>query len=466
MRPFLLVNTNVVRPPVSPVGLEYVAETLRDAGLPVSVLDLAFEADWRAALRKQLQSEPLGVGLSVRNTDDCSFATRQSFLPWIRDVVAEVRRCTRAPVFLGGVGFSVMPELALGATQADGGIEGDGEVAVPDLVSRLIRGVDVSSVPGMVYRRGDVLVRNPRAEADLGQRPLPRRRVFDNKRYEEQGAMVGIETKRGCAQRCIFCADALAKGARVRLRPPEIVAQEFADLVEQGVAYFHLGDSEFNLPPGHAKEVCRAIVNRGLGTKIRWYAYCSPVPVDRELVGLMKSAGCAGINFGVDSLSDDQLRRLGRSYLSAAVRDLAGLMRSEQMNYIVDLLVGGPGETAATVAETIEKVTQYGIRLAGIAAGVRVYPGTALARAVDNGVIREGITRGDSPYEPVFYVSPFLNDVTGLISSLVGDDPRFLFLSAPSGQRSYNYAGDDALSRLIEKGARGAYWDILTRHRS
>jgi hypothetical protein len=42
VQPFLLINTNVARPPVSPVGLEYVGEALAEAKLLVQVLDLAF----------------------------------------------------------------------------------------------------------------------------------------------------------------------------------------------------------------------------------------------------------------------------------------------------------------------------------------------------------------------------------------------------------------------------------------
>ena len=82
--PFLLVNTNVIRPPVSQVGLEYVGEALVEADIPVRVIDLTFEADWQAALARELADiEPAVVGLSVRNTADCCFATRKSFLPWI-----------------------------------------------------------------------------------------------------------------------------------------------------------------------------------------------------------------------------------------------------------------------------------------------------------------------------------------------------------------------------------------------
>jgi hypothetical protein len=79
----------------------------------------------------------------------------------------------------------------------------------------------------------------------------------------------------------------------------------------------------------------------------------------------------------------------------------------------------------------------------------------------------EGVhpARDRKPETPLFYLSPALGeDVTGFIHNLVGGDNRFLVLAAPGEQGSYNYAGDDLLSRLIQEGARGAYWDILREH--
>ena len=468
-RAILLVNTNVARPLVSPVGLEYVGESLIKVGVPVRILDLCFEPDWKASLQRELKcAEPLAVGVSVRNTDDCSFASRKSFLPWIRNVVTELRKFTEAPVFLGGVGFSTMPEVVLRATQADGGIEGDGEEAMVALAKSLVKSEDFSDLPNMVYwRNGDVIC-NPRVDVDLRYLPMPRRRLFDNRRYEQFGAIVGIETKRGCSQKCIFCADPVARGARVRLRPPEIVVQELQDLLAQGVSWLHLSDSEFNLPLGHAKDVCRAIIEKGLGDKLRWYCYCAPILFDRELASLMKGAGCAGINFGVDSLCDDQLHRLGRIHSSDDVHQLVDLLRREGLNYMFDLLMGGPGETVETIRTTIDKARKFEVPLVGIAAGVRVYPNTALGKAVADGSIKKGLYPGtdEDPDQPVFYMSPSLGDeAVTLINQLVANDPRFLVLAAPAEEGSYNYADDEVLSQLIEQGARGAYWDIIRRHR-
>jgi len=466
----LLVNTNIVQPPVSPVGLEYVGESLVEAGLPVEVLDLAFEPDWRYALNRALRSsDPVAVGLAVRNTDDSSFLSRRSFLPWIRDVVSEVRRLTSACIVLGGVGFSITPEAVLDFTKADVGIAGDGEEATASLLRCLMNGEDYSHLPNLVHWRDGTVVSNPRANVDLRQLPGPRRRLFDNRKYEQTGAMVGVETKRGCPQRCIYCADPLSKGREVRLRPPQMVADEFRDLVDQGVSWFHLCDSEFNIPIEHARDVCRAMVDSGLGDRVRWYTYCSPAPFDRELAGLMKSAGCAGINFGADSLDDGQLRRLGRAHSSADIGQLVRVLKDEGLNYMFDLLVGGPGETVDTVRATIDGVRRLNVPLVGISAGIRVYRGTPLGDDLANSSLRGGLESGEGGEqgEMLFYLSPELgDDVSGLIADLADGDQRFLLLSAPAEEGSYNYAGDDMLCRLIREGARGAYWDILRQHRS
>ncbi len=467
----LLINANTVQPPVSPVGLEYVGEAIVSAKILVRILDLAFEPDWQAALANEIRGrDPLAIGLSVRNTDDCCFATKKSFLPWISQLIAEIRRLTQAFVLLGGVGFSIMPEAVLGLTQADAGIVGDGEEVTPTLFTRLMNDEDFYDLPNIVYRREGNVIRNPRANVDLQNFPLPRRRLFDNKRYQQLGAMVGIETKRGCSQRCIFCADPVAKGNMVRVRPPFNVAQEFRELVAQGITWFHLCDSEFNLPLAHAKELCRALVEAGLGDKLRWYCYCSPTPFDAELADLMKRAGCAGINFGVDSLCDEQLKRLGRSHSVSDVRQLAHLLKEERINYMFDLLVGGPGETKETVKATINQAKALDVPLIGIAAGIRIYPETPLSKALAEGSTGEKVVHpeaGRTLPDPIFYLSPHLgSDASALTNELVAGDPRFMFLSAPAEEGSYNYADDDALCQLIKDGARGAYWDILRQSKA
>ena len=462
----VLINTNVSRPPVSPVGLEYVGETLLDAGIPLHVIDLSFAADWKATLKKELgNADPVLVGLSVRNIDDSSFVSKQSFLPWIKEVTEEVRRQSDSFILLGGVGFSTDPVTTLEYCGADAGIAGDGEDAVRALYTRLSANEEYFDLPNMVYRKDNKILCSPRAYVDLKHTPPSRRHLFDNKKYEQFGAIVGIETKRGCTGKCIFCADPVAKGNRIRLRPPYAVVQEFQDLLSQGVSWFHLADSEFNQPIDHAKNICREIIDAGIGNKIHWYTYASPAPFDRELARLIKQAGCAGINFGIDSLHDVQLGRLGRAHTVSDVEQLIGILEEEKINYMADLLIGCPGENKMTLRTTIETAKRLDIPLVGMAAGIRVYEGTKLKRQLDERSFKDEIliTKDGLCY----YMSPELGaDVFGLIQELTGDDERFLTLADPGDTDSYNYADDEHLSELIRQGARGAYWDILRKDRN
>ena len=129
---------------------------------------------------------------------------------------------------------------------------------------------------------------------------------------------------------------------------------------------------------------------------------------------------------------------------------------------------GGPGETEETVKITIQKVRELDIPLAGIAIGVRVYPNTLLGKAVVLGFGREGLhPEGDlALHQPSFYISPDLgNHAFDFVKELVNGDPRFLSLTSPDEAGSYNYAGDEKLCKLIQEGARGAYWEIIRRNR-
>jgi radical SAM superfamily enzyme YgiQ (UPF0313 family) len=470
----LLVNTNLMKPPVAPIGLDYLADSIRAAGHEPALLDLCFSADVEADIAAACRREYGLIGCTVRNTDDCYFASGAFFLPAIRDIVSSMRRCSEAPIVLGGVGFSVMPEAVVEHCGADYGIAGDGEEALVQLLGMLRSRSDPATVPNLVYRDDGILHRGPAAEIDLANLPVRTRSLVDNRRYFAEGGQAGFETRRGCPMACLYCADPVSKGRRTRLLPPRRVADEVRTLVGQGIDHLHTCDPEFNIPLEHARDVCRSMIEGGLGEKIRWYAYCSPAPFDEETAVLMRRAGCAGIDFGADSGSDRILRRLGRHFGAADLASTARACRQAGIVFMYDLLLGGPGETRESLKESLDVVRRIGPDCVGVSLGVRVYPGTPLA----------GEVRGEGPMElnpalrgerdgnplfvrPVFYLSPDLGpDPAALVWNEVGDDPRFFLPGGPEAARDYNYNENDLLEHAIRDGARGAFWDILRRMRT
>lgn len=460
-----LVNTNRMKPPIAPLGLEYVAESLTGAGHVVEICDLCFEEDpGRAITAFFRKSDHDLVGVTLRNTDDCAFTSKESFLEDFSLTVTTIRNETDAPVFLGGVGFSTMPESVLSLCPADGGVWGGGEFAFPELATRLEEKTPWLDLPNLVYRDGDGIVRNPPLFFDLNiLRPMTRGFV-DNGRYFREGGQLGAETKRGCPRDCIYCADPVAKGRAVRTRPPDAVADELNHLLRQGVDNLHLCDSEFNIPKWHAEAITDEFISRGFGKKLRWYAYCSPVPFSMDLALRMARAGCAGVNFGVDSGDRRMLVSLRRYHAPGDILNAVNSCRQAGIPVMLDLLIGGPGESKESITRTVELMKRANPDRVGVAAGVRVYPGTELSRLVEDDALREGLTGGDGPQSPLFFIEPAIADTLfELLDQLIGDDERFFFFDPDRPGRNYNYNANQLLVEAIGKGYRGAYWDILRR---
>ena len=466
----LLVNPNQMKPPVAPIALDYLASALKASGHRVDLLDLCFSNDILADIHRYFASNSASiVAITLRNTDDTTFATRDFFLPKIKGITECIRECTDAPIVIGGSGFSVAAKAVLEFCGLDLGIWGEGEYALPLFVNRLLNDEDYRNVPGLVYRGKNGFHRNPATYIDLEKMPTPRRDMIDNERYYAEGGMGGVETKRGCPRKCIYCADPLGKGSKLRMRSPSSVAEEIETLLANGIEHIHICDSEFNYPYEHARSVCREIINRGLGSRVRWYAYCSPAPFDEELAYLFLQAGCAGVNFGVDSANDRILHTLGRDFTSEDVARTAEICHRSGLVFMYDLLLGGPGETQDSLRETLESMKQLAPSRVGASLGVRIYPKTALAKLVlSQGPVASNPNvhgeRDESFLAPAFYLSSELGeDASRYLEGLIGGDERFMFMAGGTSNSNYNYNANTVLVDAIRNGYRGAFWDILRR---
>jgi len=469
-----LVNTNLMRPPISPLGLDYLAQSLEERGFNVDILDLCFSPHPLCEIENYFtKNNPQIVGITIRNTDDCFYVSGDFFLPDIKKVIDEIKKRTSAPVILGGCGFSVMPQQILIYCDVNLGMIGDCEESFPLLIQQILKGKDIKDIPGIIYKdaRGRYLSTGF-SNLDLKELSLQSRDFIDNERYFREGGMGNIETKRGCNQGCIYCADPLIKGRKIRLRPPEHVVWELKRLLQKGINYVHICDSEFNLPPEHAERICQEIIEEKLHTKLHWYAYCSPSPFSEKLALLMHKAGCAGINFGVDSGNDKMLKTLGRSFTSREIEQTAKFCQRYGIVFMYDLLLGGPGENKETLQDTIELMKRVNPHRVGVTIGVRVYPGTPLSSSIlKQGPLKKnphlhGQVFHRNFFKPTFYLSSELGEeIFPYVEKLVRDDERFFFPKNVGNLQNYNYNQNILLIKAINKGYRGAYWDILRKVR-
>lgn len=460
-----LINTNRIHPPIAPIGIDYVAEAIVAAGHEVTILDLCWEEDWQTAIRKFFAANDFGlIGMTLRNTDDCFSSSKHSFLSEFQVMVTAIRQATQSPIILGGAGFSVMPRAILSFCPADAGIWNDGEFLLPKIADCLEKNQSWHHLPNLIYQKDGMWKRSEQTLFPLQTLPIMSRQWVDNPRYYKEGGQIGIETKRGCTCNCIYCADPIAKGRQIRLRPPDQVITEWRTLINQGITHFHCCDSEFNLPPSHAKAICEQLISKGLNHQMQWYAYCSPAGFDESLAKAMREAGCAGINFGADSGDNGMLDCLRRDFTPDDITRAVQACHTEGITVMLDLLLGAPGETRESITQTLNHMKKTKAERIGISLGIRLYPETELTNKIIQTNPHYQIKRRQDLLSPIFYIDPAIKDLApNLIKEQIKDDPRFFFSDQSTTDKDYNYNDNKVLKKAIQKGMRGAYWDILRK---
>jgi radical SAM superfamily enzyme YgiQ (UPF0313 family) len=369
----------------------------------LQVLDLMFEERPEAAMSKQItRFAPDLIAISIRNIDNqCAFDP-EYLLPEQKELIERCRESSAATLVVGGPAFTVSPLAIFEFLEPDFGIVGEGEIAFRELVDRIDAGGDWSDIPGLVWRGVDGVTANPPEPIeDLDSLRLPRRDLFDGQRYAAEGGIASIVIKQGCSFNCLYCDTPHAMGRRWRMKSPEKVADEIAVMQELGATASFFTDAIFNHPVDHAREVCRSIIRRGL--EMRWIASAHPGFLDRELIELMRDAGCVAISLGCDSCSERMLEVLRKGFTVEQLRNAAETLEELGINYILSLLIGAPGEDRQTVEESFEFLGQRSPMIVDLCVGIRLMPHTTLFEIA----VREGVISADDPLmEPKFYISP------------------------------------------------------------
>ncbi len=405
MKKVLLVNTNTEKKPypVPPLGLCIIAGIL-ERDYQVTIYDGAFD-EGNNLPRVIADFNPDYIGVSIRNIDDMDIVNPTNFIhPILEQFIRPIRKATRAPLILGGSAFSILPDYLMSFYDADFGVIGEGEILFPQLLHCLDSGDDPSRLSSILSRENRTVSRE---KTDVAMAGIPRAEIdrrIDYGPYRTRSSYP-IQTKRGCAHRCIYCTYNCIEGYRYRTRPPEQVAEEIREASERlGLVTFEFVDSTFNDPPGHGEAICREIVRRDLAVRLRTMGI-NPRNTSRELFELMRRAGFAQIDSTPDSASPAMLENLGKNFTLADLQRAARLIREAEMPTMWFFIFGGPGETTATIEESFDFIDEFisPCDMVHMTCGLRIYPGTGLQRRA----IEDGIIDPKDDLAPTrFYVSP------------------------------------------------------------
>jgi anaerobic magnesium-protoporphyrin IX monomethyl ester cyclase len=221
------------------------------------------------------------------------------------------------------------------------------------LVRCLREGKSVTAVDGLSYRQGDVVIHSPdRAMIQcLDDLPFPARsRVLFPERYD-QGNWGDLVASRGCPWDCSFCS-AKALWGKPRFRSPLNVITEIDSIIGTfGTREFFFHDDTFTSAKKWTMEFCENLIAEKV--RIIWVVTTRVDRLDREIIRLMKKAGCWKLFLGIESGSDRILQSVNKGITVRKIMEATQLLDREHVLYDAFFMGGFPDETEEDLQQTL-----------------------------------------------------------------------------------------------------------------
>jgi len=381
-----------------PVGLGYIAEALKNAGIPYEVLDCDLGYTTEDLLEKVKNYKPDLIGISMVTLGYLSFY----------EIINQLKDACSCDIVVGGPHISTMREEGLADCPGiDYGIVGEADRSIV----ALCEGKPLDQIEGLVYRSNEEIRFNGVVPPikDLDSLGFPTYEGFELEKYYGFKTELSLVTSRGCPYGCIYCSVRLIIGSRMRFRTANNVVDEVEHWIKLGYHSFAIMDDNFSHDRQRVLDICDEIERRGLsGFKISLANGLRADRVDRELLQRLKDVGAFEIQIGVEAASDPILKFLRKGEKIDTIRKSIEL--ALDLNYDVGtcFLVGTPGEAWDDVQDSFRFVLGYPLTRAFFF-NIIPYPGTYIYDYLK----KEGLmlkqpemylgTLRQNSNEPVFY---------------------------------------------------------------
>ncbi len=370
-------------PPFIPLGIAYLGAVAEKEGHQVTVIDCQAEKlsydNFRSRIA-QISSDVIGVT-----------ATTLLYKSAMKLITIAKEVQPTAVTMLGGSHGTFWDENALNEYPAlDIVVRREGEQTLIEILEKLESQSSLSNVLGVTYRDGEKTVRNedrPFIE-DLDALPFPAHHLLPLEKLKHNGKLlVPLVSSRGCVFWCDFCSTVRMFGRGYRMRSPKNVVDEMQYVHEKlGVDQVTFYDDAFSVDRNRVVKICEELHSRKL--KIMWDCGTRVDMVDRELMQIMKDAGCIAVWLGVESGSEAMLGAMNKSIKLDQTRKAYKTAQKVGLITIANVVLGFPGETEQTAKETVQFLKQLNPDDVGFYIATP-YPGTPMyEQVIKNGWLR------------------------------------------------------------------------------
>jgi anaerobic magnesium-protoporphyrin IX monomethyl ester cyclase len=368
-----------------PLGVAYLAASLKKAGHDVHLVDCTF-LDRKEALQKAMavKADVVGIYCMVTMLDESY---------WF----AEQLRAHCQLLVAGGPLPTCDPEPFL--QYFDVVVRGEGEQTMQDLLRAYAESSEMGNIAGLVYRtdvdwpkKGELIYTPERKfTIELDRLPFPARELLPNESYICYGkkkygySITTIMSTRGCPFRCEFCSNVVFGGS-YRERSPENVVDEIEVALGLGYDRISFADDVFTMKKERVVSVCEEIRRREL--HFHWECLGRVDSLDAPTALKMKQAGCTRIYFGIESANEQILQLMNKKITPEQAQRAVEITHKAGIQVGAFFILFYPGDTDDTVLQTLHFATSLPLDYLGLSMPYPL-PGTALYHRVKDQVTRE-----------------------------------------------------------------------------
>ncbi|GHV23904.1 B12-binding domain-containing radical SAM protein [Planctomycetales bacterium] len=367
-----------------PLGIASLAATLEKNGFAVAIKDFQADSGGYEIDRAFLQNadyDYLGISATTPQTNagEAIAALYKQFHP-------------RAQVIFGGVHPTTMPDEVLTNSVADIVVRGEGELTLLEIA----QGKPLRDILGISYKTsiagGGGVIHNPDRPfiENLDDLPNPAYHLLPMSKYHpavgsyKRLPAINVMSARGCPGVCTYCHRQMGK--RVRSRSGRRVAEEVKYLHETyGINEISFYDDTFTANKDEVYSFIAALKEFNLD--MTWCCFSRVDAVDAPLLAAMAQAGCHQLMFGVESANKEVRKNIKKGISLERVKEAVRDTKNVGIEVRVAFMLGNPGETRATIMETIRFANELDPDLV-IYNMTTPYPGTEMFKwADDNGYL-------------------------------------------------------------------------------
>lgn len=337
-----------------PLGIGYLASSLREKGFPVTIIDCAAHGwDARRSTAEILATHPRVIGITAITFE----------APAAYELAGWIKKASNVFVVLGGAHVnSFYNQIPGQCADLDALAAGESEETIVELCQALANQEPLDSIKGIRYKKADgqfssFVMREPVKELDT--LPPPAYDLYAHHLYKPLPHRAKrlpswcMITSRGCSYgKCSYCEMSKLVRRFYRAHSPGRVLEEMETLVSRfGVRDIYFQDDIFINDIDWVKEFCSRLKKSDLD--IIWSCESRFQGVSRELLTTMKEAGCWRIYYGFESGNQQLLDKIKKGFTLEEARQAARTANEAGLELVGFFMLGLPGETPEDAEKTI-----------------------------------------------------------------------------------------------------------------